>query len=328
VSELHVVFGAGGSAGGAVVRELAARGKAVRAVTRSGRADVPPGVENARADATDVASARAACAGAAVVYHCVNVPYSEWYTTLPRVMDALIAAAADAGAILVCCDNLYMYGRVNRPLMEDLPYAATTRKGQLRARLANHLLEEHVAGRVRATIGRGSDFYGPGAANSVPGQLVFPAVVAGKRAHWVGSLDQPHTLSYVDDFARGLITLGASERALGEVWHIPAAPALTGRQFIELAFHVAGLRPKVGVYRRWMVTLVALFDRQMREFLEMLYQFESPFVVDASKFERAFGDLAVTPHRDAIARTLAWQRARQERAAGARGLSGQVPKQA
>jgi hypothetical protein len=46
---------------------------------------------------------------------------------------------------------------------------------------------------------------------------------------------------------------------------------------------------------------------QMREVKEVLYTFEQPFVVDHSQFEKAFG-AKVTPHDEAIARTLAWFR--------------------
>lgn len=304
MSELHVVFGAGGGAGGAVARELASRGLAVRAVTRSGRTDLPPGVENVRADATDPVAARRAVEGASVVYHCLNVPYAEWDTTLPQAMTSLIAAAGDAGAKLVYCDNLYMYGPVDGPMREDLPSAASTRKGRLRARIAETLLGAHAAGRVRAAIGRGSDFYGPGATNTIAGQLVFPAIVAGKKAHWVGALDAPHTLSYIEDFARGLVTLATDDRALGGIWHIPAAAPITGRDFIALAFEVAGKPPKIGLHPRWMMSLVALFSRNMREIVEVLYQFERPFVLDASRFTTTFGELGVTDHRTAIRRTL------------------------
>ncbi len=101
---IHVVFGAGG-AGGALFRELAAQGKAVRAVTRSGRADVPAGVEAVAADAADPASAQAACAGAGVVYHAVNVPCPAWPDLLPPMMDSLIAAAGAANATLVYVDT-------------------------------------------------------------------------------------------------------------------------------------------------------------------------------------------------------------------------------
>lgn len=43
--ELHVVIVASGGVGNVVVRELADRGRSVRGVNCSGKADVPEGVE-------------------------------------------------------------------------------------------------------------------------------------------------------------------------------------------------------------------------------------------------------------------------------------------
>src|SRR3954447_23320820 len=108
--DLHVVFGASGGAGGAIMRELAARGKRVRGV--SGHGDVPDGVEMVRADAANRVEARQACDGASVVYPAVNVPSPAWTETLPPVMDGLIDAAGAVGATLVYADNLYAYGPV------------------------------------------------------------------------------------------------------------------------------------------------------------------------------------------------------------------------
>ena len=50
--------------------------------------------------------------------------------------------------------------------------------------------------------------------------------------------------------------------------------------------------------------------RLKRELNETLYQFERPFISDASKFEQAFGPLVPTPHRDAVRRTVDWFRSR------------------
>lgn len=303
---LHVVFGGGGGAGGALVRELAARGRRVRAVSRSGGGDHPRDVEVVRADASDPASARQAAAGAAVLYHAVNVPYQHWTATLPPVMDALIGAAAAANARLVYVDNLYAYGPVDGPMTEELPDRATTRKGRLRAELAETLLAAHRAGTVRAAIGRAADFYGTGA-NSIAGDRLFRAVVAGKKASWPATLDAPHSMTYLPDYARVLATLGEREEAFGEVWHAPPAPPLTGREFIELAFAEAGTRPKLGVLTPTMVRLAGLVNPMIREFAEMGYQFARPFVLDGAKFQRAFGG-EPTPHAEAIRQTLAWYR--------------------
>jgi nucleoside-diphosphate-sugar epimerase len=308
---LHVVFGASGGAGGAIVRELTARGQRVRAVTRSGVANQPAAVEVVRADAANPDQVRQAMAGATVVYHAVNVPYPAWSERLPPIMEALIEGAAATGVTLVYVDNLYLYGPVAGAITEDLPPRATTRKGRLRARLAEQLLQAHATGRIRAAIGRASDFYGPGGVASFVGERLFTAVLSVRTAMWAGTLDLPHSLTYIDDFARVLITLGEQEAAWGHIWHAPPAEALTGRQFLELVFDEAGLPPKIGAYRPWQLKLVGLFNPTVRELGELSYQFTAPFVLDGNHYQRTFGG-AATPHRDAIRRTLGWYRSRRE----------------
>ena len=309
-NEAHVVFGASGGVGSALVRELLARGRRVRAVSHSGRGTFPEGAEVVRGDALDAAGARKIGRGAAVIYHAVNVPYSQWSQRLPIIMDAAIEAASSAAAKLVYADNLYMYGKVEGAMTEETPYDPVSRKGALRARLADALLTAHGDGKVLATIGRASDFYGPGPLNAVAGERLFNAVLRGKRAMWVGDLDAPHTFTYVDDFARVLVTLGEREEALGEIWHTPSPEPITGRRFIELVFDEAGRPPKLGTYARPAMRVAGLFSPQLREFVEMLYQFEGPFVLDGGKYARVFGDVTPTPYRDGIARTLQWHRDR------------------
>lgn len=305
---IHVVFGSG-PVGMAVMQELLARGKRVRMVNRSGRADVPPPVEVVRADATDPVTAGLACRGAEVIYHCAKAPYTEWPEKFPPIMDGIIRAAADAGARLIYADNLYMYGPVDGPITEALPYRATGRKGRTRAQMADALMEAHRTGRVRAAICRASDFFGPGVLHSAMGERVFGAALAGRPAELLGSLDVPHTYTYIRDFARALVTLGERDEALGQVWHAPSAPTITTRQFLEMVFAEAGEKPRFRVAPRAFVALMGLFNPTIRELKEMLYTFERPYVVDHSRYARAFGDHS-TPHPVAIRETLDWYRRR------------------
>ena len=304
-NELHVVLGASGGTGSAVARELAAQGKRVRAVNRRGKADLPASVEIVRGDALDASSIRAACAGASVVYNCVNVPYQEWEAKFPPMMRNITDAACSANAKLIFADNLYMYGPVSVPITEDLPYNSLGHKGKLRARMANELMGAHRAGKVRVAIGRASDYYGPGATNAIAGKDLFTAVIAGKKAMWAGSLDQPHTMTFIRDFARGLIVLGERDEALGQVWHIPGAEPITGREFMRIAFEAAGTSPQMGAYSRLMIRFGGLFSPLIREVDEVLYEFEKPYIVSGEKFARAFGAIA-TPHREAIKETVEW----------------------
>jgi nucleoside-diphosphate-sugar epimerase len=305
-SELHVVLGAAGGTGSAVVRELAARGLGVRAVTRGGTEDVPEGVEQVAADVGMTGGARRACEGAAVVYHCAQPDYGKWSELFPPMTQAVLDGAAEAGAKLVFADNLYMYGPHDGPMTEETPQRAEGRKGRARIEMAAALLRANAEGRLRCTIGRSSDYYGPRGTGTTAGENVMKPALRGKRARWLGSLDQPHTLNYLEDMARALVTLGERDEADGQVWHLPAAAPLTGRAFLELVFQEAGHPLKVGVASRPMLRMAGLFRPFLRELNETLYQFERPFVSDASKFQGAFGPFEPTRHPEAVRRTVDW----------------------
>ena len=306
----HVVIGAGGGTGSAVVRELAGRGLRVRAVTRSGKGHVPEGVQQMAADIGTPEGARQACEGAAVVYHCAQPPYTKWPELFPPMTAAVLDAAAAAGAKLIFADNLYVYGPPDGPMTEDMPQRAQGKKGRARIEMANALLRAHADGRLRVTIGRSSDYYGPHGTTSTVGENVMKPLLSGKRVRWLGSLDQPHTLNYLEDIGRSLVTLGERDEADGQVWHLPAAEPLTGRQFLELLFEEAGKAPKVAAASRPMIRLGGLFNPLIRELNETLYQFERPFVSDASKFQAAFEPFEPTPHPAAVSRTVDWYRRR------------------
>jgi nucleoside-diphosphate-sugar epimerase len=268
--QLHVVLGATGGAGGALVSELAGRGHRVRAVSRKPAPDLPEGVEPLAADAADPVQTRRACQGATVVYHCVQPPYQRWAAEFPTLTQSIADAAAGAGARLVYADNPYAYGPVHGPITEDLPALATTKKGRVRTLMVERLLAAHRSGTLQVAIGRSSDYYGPGGANSFVGDILFGAAAKGDRARWMGRLDVPHSLNYLPDVARALAILGVRPEAPGEVWHLPAAEPLTGRAFVELIAAALGRPVKVTATSRLALRMAGVFDPRARETTEML----------------------------------------------------------
>lgn len=308
--ELHVVFGTG-PVGLATMDELSSRGKRVRMVNRRGRADVPEGVEVVGGDAADPAFTRGTCEGASVVYFALNPPYDRWPELFPGLQAGVLEGAAGAGAKLIAMENLYMYGPTDgRPLTEDLPHAPNTRKGTVRARMSRELMEAHASGRVRVAIGRASDFFGPRVLTSAAGEQVFGRAVQGKGAQVAGDPDQPHTYTYMPDIGRGLAILGEREEALGQAWHLPSPETVTTREFVETIFEEVGKPARVHAAPKILLRVMGLFNPPLRETIEMLYEFEEPFAVDHSKFERAFGDHATTL-KEAIGGTVRWYRGKR-----------------
>ena len=177
-------------------------------------------------------------------------------------------------------------------------------QGVLRAWLAERVLAAHHRGDVRAVIGRAGELFGPRVESVLAGNL-FGAALGGRSARWFGRLDQPLAPMFIDDFARGLITLAERAEAHGSVWHVPHTDPLTGHELVDIA--AAGTRRRVTTLGTTAVRVLGLASPIARHGAEMVYQFEMPFVVDGSRFLRAFG-AKTTPVDDAVAVTLDWYR--------------------
>jgi nucleoside-diphosphate-sugar epimerase len=303
----HVIFGTG-AIGLATFDALRRRGETVRLVNRSGHARISDDVEVIGGDAADPAFTVAVTEGASVLYQTLNPPYHEWTAQFPRLQAGVLAAAEANGARLVSMENVYMYGRPNgQPLTEDRPYAAHTKKGQLRGRMARELLAAHDAGRVQVAIGRASDYFGPrGGAQSNLGDRVCRPALAGKPATVLGDPDQPHTYSYIPDIGEGLAVLGEHPDAAGGVWHLPNDPdTKTTRQLVDILYQHAGRpRTKLRAMPPLLLRALGVLNPTVRELVEMQYQFEEPFIVDSTKFVTRLGGQA-TSVGQALADTLA-----------------------
>ena len=124
-----------------------------------------------------------------------------------------------------------------------------------------------------------------------------------------------HTYTYIPDIGSSLVVLGQHDEALGEVWHLPNAAAQSTRELVEIAYRATGHPLRLRAAPNLMVRAIGLVNPMMREPTEMLYEFDEPFIVDSSKFERAFG-ITATPASEAIAQTLDWYRRRRDREVG------------
>lgn len=308
-SQKNIVFGAG-PLGLWVSYLLAEQGDQVTIVSRSGKIqeNLPAKIESVAADASDPESVYEICKGAKTVFHCAMPPYTQWPAKFPPLTQGIVKGVTRAKANLIYADNLYGYGNTQgKPLREDLPYLATGPKGKVRADMAQRLLEAHERGDVKVAIGRGSDFYGPQVLSSTIGHEFFKAALSGKPVNLLGNVTLPHTYTYIKDFARALITLAESDRAYGQVWHVPNAPTVTTQQFVTIVQNEIGQPIKIRSAGRGLVTLLGLFHPMLKEAKEMMYEWEQPYIVDHQKFRATFGGDA-TPLETGIKETIAWHR--------------------
>ena len=306
----HVVLGASGGAGNAIVTALAERGHTVRAVNRSGNSRVPDGVEIVSADITDDAGAATAVAGADVVYMAAQPAYFRWVEEFPSMLKTVVDAVVAADARLVMVDNLYMYAPTSQPLSEDSSTETTTKKGRVRNQLEAILHEAHEEKGLEFAIGRASDYFGPGSNMSAITALSIEPGVRGKPIKWMGKLDKRHSVAYLPDIARAYVTLGESDDAYGDTWILPHGPAPTGAEFLDAVNRALPQPAKTGAISRTMLIVAAPFNKVSKESLEIAYQWTGDFVVDDGKFRTAFGPFDDTPLDEAVLETITSYQAR------------------
>ncbi|MGN7252238.1 NAD-dependent epimerase/dehydratase family protein [Arthrobacter sp. SAFR-014] len=306
MSDLYVVTGAG-PVGWTVAEQLAGQGKRVRVLTRSGSGPNHPLVEKLQADVSNPGLLGEAFAGAAAVFHCIHgSSYSAaaWQRELPAAEQAVLAAAGEAGAVVVFPESLYSYSNPQEVMTEHNPREATGGKRGVRTALLQ-AREASATGTVSVVAG---DFFGPRVRTAHAGERMVPAVLARRPLQVVGSADQPHSFTYVPDLAAAMIGAAAKPGLWNRVLHAPTNPPLTQRRIAEAFAAAAGTPlPKVRAVPGWVLRTAGLFSADMRELSDMLYQFQRPFVMDSRASEEELG-LRPTPLHEATKATVEWWR--------------------
>lgn len=302
---MQTILGANGVIGRELSRQLLAYTNQIRQVSRT-PARVNPTDERVSADLRDARATSDALEGSAVAYLVAGLKYDTlvWQQQWPVVMRNAIDACKQHDCALVFFDNVYAYGLVDGVMTEETPYNPSSRKGEVRARIATMFMDEVRRGELRGLIVRSADFYGPGAVLSLTHATVTERLKAGKTPQWIGNPKAVHSFTYTPDAGRSVAILGNTPSAYGQVWHaLTSREPMTGEGYVRLACELAGRAYRLQAVPRWMLSMMGLFVPVLRENMEMLYQFEHDYRFDSSKFAGAFG-LTATPYRDGIAATL------------------------
>lgn len=291
-SQKHVVIGAG-PAGRATAAHLELQGYSVVLASRSGAGPVVNGVERIAVDATDAQALTRVVDGAVAMYNCMNPSsYTHWAAEWPPLHAALMHTAQTTGAVLVTLSNLYMYGPLNagRPLTPDSAEAPQDQKGQIRAQMDRETLEAHRDGTLRAVIVRASDFLGAGIGDNGHGTRNVPAIAQGRRVYLLGSADQPHSWTAIDDVAATLASVANRPATHGQVWFAPTNPPKTQRELaVQTAEVLNAPAPRIARLPVGLMKVMGLASPMLRELASIAYQFTGPWIIDSSATTQKLG---------------------------------------
>lgn len=255
------------------------------------------------ADLLDPKQTASAVEGSEIAYLTVGVPMSTktWQDQFPVIMRNVIRACIDHQAKLVFFDNTYMYPQNSTPLTEETKFNPVGPKGRLRAKVANMLLEAISSGRIQATICRAPEFYGPDKTRSITNSQVFDNIKKEKVPKVLLRDDTLRTLIWAPDASKATAIIGNTPDAYDQTWHLPCDDSrLTYKEIIQHASMICGNEFRYNVRNKFSLTLASLFNKQVKEILELLPRYEQDNIFVSDKFKKRFPQFEITGYKKGI----------------------------
>ncbi|WP_129657756.1 NAD-dependent epimerase/dehydratase family protein [Rothia uropygialis] len=255
------------------------------------------------ADLLDAEQTRAATAGSEIVYFTAGLPAKTdlWEARFPTMLRNALNGARTAGAKFVYFDNTYMYPQDDRIQTEDTHFAPVGRKGRVRADMARMAIDEMTRADIPVLIARAPEFYGPGRTQGFTNSLIIDRLKDGRKPLVPVRADTLRTLIWTPDASRALATLGNTEDAYGQTWHLPVdQDRPTYKKFIEVAAKEFGTDEAYTVIPKWALTAAGLFSPQAKEIRELLPRYAHDNIFSSTKFANRFPEFQVTTYKEGL----------------------------
>ncbi|MGM0837568.1 MAG: SDR family NAD(P)-dependent oxidoreductase [Bacillota bacterium] len=305
-----LVIGASGGMGYAIVRELVSRGIEVKAFAKGGeKLEELFGVEELvtiqPGDAENTQQLIEAAQGCDVIFHALNIPYSQWKEKLLPIVKNILKAAEMTGAKLAVVDNIYAYGKSSAKLItEDTEKRPHTKKGKIRLEMEQLIFNSDVP----AFIAHFPDFYGPNATNTYM-HYTLNQIVMKNKAGYVGPKTIAREFLLTTDGAKAMVTLAIQQNAYGQNWNIPANRTITGHELEQLIKNELGENKSLYSITKPMFAFFSLFaGKDMREGLEMQYIANEETILSGSKYEDRIGPLPRTSYEEGLKETIQYMK--------------------
>jgi nucleoside-diphosphate-sugar epimerase len=307
LTETIALVGATGAIGKSVAATLRAQGRRYRVIGRSQSSleatfGDDPLAEIVTWNPDDEQAIRQSLQGASAIVYLVGVPYTDFQLhpiLMRRTLDAAVAEHVDR---LLLIGTLYVFGRPQTErITEDHPREPHTFKGRMRKEQEDVVLAAHASGKIKTTVLRLPDFYGPGVERSLLTDL-FLAVKQNRKAKMIGPVDRPHEFVFVPDVGPVVVKLLDTPAAFGRAWNLGGAGVTTQLELMRMAF---GGPPRYMAAGKTILRLMGLFDPFLKEFVEMHYLMTDPLIVDDSALRQLLGGIMKTAYSEGVRQSLA-----------------------
>lgn len=300
---MQTILGANGQIGEELARELKRNFTSdIRIVSRSAK-KVNDTDEVFSADLSIREKAIEAVKGSEIAYFTLGLPMNSdlWEKQFPLILQNVIDACKINGTKLVFFDNTYMYPQDDRILTENTVFKPVGRKGRVRKKMAEMVLRAMESGELEAVICRAPEFYGPGKTQSITNTLVFNNIKEGKKLKVPLKTNKKRSLIWTPDASRATALIGNTPHAFGQTWHLPVDKSHpTYTEFIRIASEVYGKDLKYAAVPKFIFKIGALFNKKVKELLELLPRYEHDNIFDDSKFRTRFPEFQVTTYEQGI----------------------------
>jgi nucleoside-diphosphate-sugar epimerase len=298
MNNLQTIFGAGGAIGIPLTKELKNYTNEIRLVSRNPKkvndTDILYPIPNLSRE-----EIFKSIQGSKIVYVTIGLEYKLkiWQNEWPKLMRNIIDACKENNAKLVFFDNVYMYAKNEIPFMtEDAKMNPPSEKGKVRKSLVDMILAEVEKKQLTAMIARCADFYGPEHKNSMLSEMVIKQIANKKKPQMFGDINKIHTFTFTPDAGKATALLGNTEDAYNQIWHLPTTKEKwTSKMWLDRIAKEMNADNKIQYLPKWMMKILGLFIPILREFPEMMYQYEQDYIFDSSKFEKRFGIMPTPP---------------------------------
>ena len=300
---MQTILGANGQIGEELARELKRNFTSDIRIVSRGAKKVNDTDEIFSADLSVREKAIEAVKDSEIAYFTLGLPISStlWEEQFPLILRNVIDACKINGTKLVFFDNTYMYPQDDRVLTEETVFAPVGRKGRVRRKMAEMVLEEIKSGELEAVICRAPEFYGPGKTQSITNTLLFNNIKAGKKLKIPLSANKKRSLIWTPDASRATALIGNTPDAYVQTWHLPVDKSHpTYKEFIRIASGIYSKDLKYAVVPKFMFKIGSFFNKSVKELLELLPRYEHDNIFDDSKFRKRFPEFQVTTYKQGI----------------------------